>query len=118
MKRVLKKFRYGAKGFTLIELLIVVAILGVLVAVSMPNLIAFYGAGDTEARAVERDVVQAAVLAAMGDQSVTSITGGPLNSGADLTIGTTSVGAFIINTHTSLAYSYIIANTGVVTSQN
>ena len=118
MKRVLRKFRYGEKGFTLVELLIVVAILGILVAVSMPNLISFYGAGDTEARAAERDVVQAAVIAAMANQGVTSITGGPLNSGADLTVGTTSVGAFIINTHTSLAYSYVIADTGVTTSQN
>lgn len=36
MKNLLKKFRENKKGFTLAELLVVVAIIGILVAVSIP----------------------------------------------------------------------------------
>ena len=39
----------GEKGFTLIELLIVVAILGVLAAVVIPNVGRFIGRGESEA---------------------------------------------------------------------
>ena len=36
MKNLLKKFRENKKGFTLAELLVVVAIVGILVAISIP----------------------------------------------------------------------------------
>lgn len=51
----------GEKGFTLIELLIVVAILGVLAAVIIPNVTKFFGAGKEEARKTERSTIQLAV---------------------------------------------------------
>ena len=58
MKRFLKKIHQGNKGFTLIELLIVIAILGVLAAVIVPNVTGFIGRGEEEAGAAELVMVQ------------------------------------------------------------
>ncbi len=60
----------GEKGFTLIELLIVVAILGVLAAVVIPNVGRFIGRGETEAAATEKTNVQTAVVAMMVDNQL------------------------------------------------
>ena len=66
----MKKLRRN-KGFTLIELLIVVAILGVLAAVVIPNVGRFLGKGDTEARNSELKNIQSATTAAMTDTNTT-----------------------------------------------
>ena len=57
----------GEKGFTLIELLIVVAILGVLAAIVIPNVGRFIGRGETEAGETEYANIQSAVLSMMTD---------------------------------------------------
>ena len=64
----------GQKGFTLIELLIVVAILGVLAAVVIPNIGQFIGAGEEEARETEFSTIQSAVHSMMVDNEISSIT--------------------------------------------
>ncbi len=64
----------GEKGFTLIELLIVVAILGVLAAVVIPNVGRFIGRGESEAADTEFANIQSAVVAMMVDQATSSIT--------------------------------------------
>ncbi len=66
----------GEKGFTLIELLIVVAILGVLAAVVIPNLGRFIGRGETEAMDTEVTTVQSAVHAMMVDNELPELPAG------------------------------------------
>ena len=63
----------GEKGFTLIELLIVVAILGVLAAVVIPNVGRFIGRGEDEAAETEFANVQSAVLAMMVDVGIETL---------------------------------------------
>ena len=63
----------GEKGFTLIELLIVVAILGVLAAVVIPNVGRFIGAGEDEAAETEFSNVQTAVIAMMTDNELSEL---------------------------------------------
>ncbi len=63
----------GEKGFTLIELLIVVAILGVLAAVVIPNVGRFIGRGEGEAADTEFANVQSAVVALMVDNGISTL---------------------------------------------
>ena len=80
MKRFLK-LRHGEKGFTLIELLIVVAILGILAAVIVPNLATFLGTGKVAAANTEVANVETAALAYYADNDGTW----PSNTNTDLT---------------------------------
>ncbi|MFQ6121805.1 MAG: type II secretion system protein [Dehalococcoidales bacterium] len=76
--------RRGEKGFTLIELLIVVAILGVLAAVIIPNVGRFLGRGEEEARRTEYHNVSSAVIAMMVDNGLATIPN-PITASANAT---------------------------------
>ena len=73
MKQFLKRIHQGNKGFTLIELLIVIAILGVLAAVIIPNVTGFIGRGEDEAAAAELATVQSTMMTMMVDRGISEL---------------------------------------------
>jgi prepilin-type N-terminal cleavage/methylation domain-containing protein len=66
----MKMVHRGEKGFTLIELLIVVAILGIIAAVIIPNIGTFMSMGTVSAANSEAENVKTASLAYYADAQV------------------------------------------------
>jgi len=74
MLRLFKRINRDSKGFTLVELLIVVAILGILAAVVLPNVTGLVGEGQTQGAAAELTTLQTAMDTMMAKLRISSVT--------------------------------------------
>ena len=80
---MLQKLRNNKEGFTLIELMIVIAIIGILAAIAIPNFIAYRDKAYCSAAETDVQTVMGAIADYFADPNHTAVTQGDL-SGVNL----------------------------------
>jgi len=116
MKFLVKKIHRESKGFTLVELLIVIAILGVLAAVVLPNVTGLVGEGETEGAKAELVTVQTAMDTMMAKGGVSSVTA----TGATANMSSFPTGSALYPNYLRTATTqgtYSCSTTGLVTQE-
>ena len=93
LKRLTQKFQHGEQGFTLIEILIVIVILGVLVAVAIPQVTKFVGQSKVSAANAELASVNKSIGVGMVDAGVITVTPGNIDPANDFQIDTAAAGS-------------------------
>jgi type IV pilus assembly protein PilA len=103
MKRFMKRTHRGEKGFTLIELLIVIAILGIIAAIVVPNVAGFLTSGTLNAAQTEAENVKTAAV-------------GYLAEAGEWPPDSDALDDFLEGTHTALRAYYDFDSTAGITT--